>query len=146
MGSNEKSAMKLKYRQGWNENRRLRTATKTAAIFKYHPDQSNGKDIGKKHWGGFCNFRCRRFQRYAESHNCRIHVIIHSLIRKLEPTDLLGKFNPKQGQPNKKKQAGCEPTRHSSIPPTNTLNLLLVGCPFKRHILASLAFITIKRC
>jgi hypothetical protein len=112
MGSNKKSAMKLTYGQGRTENRRLAAGNKVAAIFEHHGDQSNGEHIPRKHWGCSCNFRRRCFQRYAESHNCGIHAIIHCLIREHEPTGLLDKFNSEQGQPNKKEQAGYESTRH----------------------------------
>ena len=114
MGSNKKSAMKLTYGQGRPENRRLTTGNKVAAIFEHDRDQSNRGEIDRKYRGCCCHFRCRRFQRYAESHNCGIHAIIHCLIREHEPTGLLGKFNPEQSQPNKKKQVGGESAGHGT--------------------------------
>ena len=88
--------MKLTYGQGRTENRRLMTRSKVAAIFEHHRDRWNRGDIARKHLG--CrNFIWRLFQRPAKTQNCRIHAIIHCLIREHERTGLLDKFNPKQG-------------------------------------------------
>src|SRR4030095_7270335 len=129
MGSNEKSAMKLTYGEGRTEHRRLTNGTKVTAIFEHRRDQSNRGDIARQHWGCCCAFRWRLFQRPADTHNCHIYAIIHCLIREHEPTDLLGKFNPKQGQPNKQKQAGYESARHSTIPATTSLTYYWSAVP-----------------
>src|SRR4029434_8195775 len=100
MESNEKSAMKLTYGQGRTENHRFTTGNKIAAIFEHHRDRWNRGDIARKHLGCCRNFIWRLFQRPAKTHNRRIYTIIHCLIRELEPSDLLDKFNPKQGKPN----------------------------------------------
>jgi hypothetical protein len=112
MGSNQKSAVKLTYGRGRTENRRLKTGNKVATIFEHRRDQSNRRDEARKHWRCCCNLRWRLFQRPTEAHNCRIHSIIDCLIGEHEPTDLLDKFNPKQGQPNKKKRVGNESAQH----------------------------------
>ena len=122
MGSNEKSAMKLTYRQTRTENRGLETGNKVAAIFEGYGDQSNRRDIDRKHWGGCC--RWRFFQRPANAQNCCVDAIIDRLIGKHERTGLLEKFNPKQGQPNKKKQVGDESARHSTYSSNKEFNIL----------------------